>query len=247
MLVDSMRRKYSGQIVAENERLRIIDLDQDNSFVILNKISEPASWSGPVFAGQLIQLQEGSGLQAVIQSLEEDTTEFVLQNLDVGDRARILKGALYFAAVGNHVGLVEGHQVRGRTLERYLTALFQRSGTLEPGQAIILNGSFRTGDGKELSETTELTVAAVPNKGTDASTPHEGATQIIEHEAAKAREEGATVFDVLRTLKWSPEAIERLRSEVPDDGWIEGLALIAIVIGGPFGGPPWTLHRPGRA
>jgi hypothetical protein len=204
MFVGSLRSKYSDKIVAENARLRIIDLDQDNSFVILNKLSDIVSCDGHVFAGQLIHLQEGADLQAVIQSLEEDTSEFVLQNIDIGERARILKGALYFAVVGNHVGLVEGLQVRGRTLERYLTALLQRSRTLEPGQAIILNGSFRTGDGKELSETTELTVAAVPNKGTDASIPGERAAQIIEREAAKAREAGATVFDVLRNPQMVP-------------------------------------------
>jgi hypothetical protein len=118
MLVDVLRRRGW----ADNARLRVIDIDQDQSFVILNKLSDPVSWDGPVFAGQVIHLQEGSDVQAVLQSLEEDTPEFVLQNLNVGDRARILKGALYFAVVGNHVGLVEGHQVRGRTLERYLTA-----------------------------------------------------------------------------------------------------------------------------
>lgn len=30
------------------------------------------------------------------------------------------------------------------------------------------------------------------------------------------------------TLKWSPEAIERLRAEVPDDGWIEGFFQVFI-------------------
>lgn len=227
MLVDVLRRQRRGQVVAENAKLRIIDIDQDQSFVILNKLSDPATWNGPVFAGQVIHLQEGSDVHAVMQSLEEDTTEFVLQNLNVGEQARVLKGALYFAVVGNHVGLIEGQQVRGRTLERYLTALFQGAEELEPGQAIILNGSFMTGDGKELSESSELIVSAVPNRGANAPTT-ERAAQIIEREAARAREEGATVFDVLKTLRWTPEAIESLRSEVPDDGWIEGFFRVFI-------------------
>jgi hypothetical protein len=228
MLVDVLRRQRRGQVVHENAKLRIIDIDQDNSFVILNKLSDPATWDGPVFAAQVIHLQEGSDIQAVMQSLEEDTSEFVLQNLNVGEQARVLKGALYFAVVGNHVGLIEGHQVRGRTLERYLTRMFQDAGELEPGQAIILNGSFMTGDGKELAESSELTVSAYPNRGQNAPSAQDRAVEIIEREAARAREEGATVFDVLRTLRWSPDAIESLRREVPDDGWIEGFFRVFI-------------------
>lgn len=227
MIVDVLRRQRRGQVVAENARLRVIDIDQDQSFVILNKISDPATWDGPVFSGQVIHLQEGSDVHAVLQSLEEDTAEFVLQNLNVGEQARVLKGALYFAVVGNHVGLIEGQQVRGRTLERYLTALLQQANEIEPGQAIILNGKFTAGDGKELSESSEITIAAEPNRGVNA--PARGrAQQIIEHEAARAREEGHTVFDVLRTLGWGADAIDSLRAEVPDDGWIEGFFRVFI-------------------
>lgn len=223
MLVDVLRRRRWDT----NAKQRILDLDQDQSFVILNKLTDPATWDGPVFAGQLIQLQEGSDVHAVTQSLEEDTAEFVLQNLNIGERARVLKGALYFAVVGNHVGLIEGQQVRGRTLERYLTALFQRADELEPGQAVILNGKFMAGDGKELDESSEITVAATPNRG-GAEGPGGRAAEIIEREAAQARERGATVFDVLSILGWSADAIASLEAEVPDDGWIEGFFRIFI-------------------
>ncbi len=226
VLVDVLRRRRWD----DNAKLRIIDIDQDQSFVILNKISDPATWDGPVFAGQLIHLQEGSDVQAVMQSLEEDTAEFVLQNLNVGDAARVLKGTLYFAIAGNHVGLIEGQQVRGRTLERYLTALLQKADEFEPGQAVILNGKFTAGDGKELSESSEITVAAVPNAGTEGIRPGaaQRAADIVENEVARAREEGATVFDVLATLGWDAAAIESLRAEVPDDGWIEGFFRVLI-------------------
>lgn len=222
MVVDVLKRRGWDK----NAKLRIIDLDQDNSSVILNKISSPDTWGGPVFAGQLIHLQEGSDVHAVMQSLEEDTSEFLLQNLNVGDRAKILKGALYFAVVGNHVGIIEGQQVRGRTLERYLTALLQRADELEAGQAIILNGKFIAGDGKELDESSEITVAAEPNRGSAGGV---GDREIIaEREAAAERDHGKTVFDVLRTLGWSPEAIASLEAEVPDDGWIEGFFRVFI-------------------
>src|SRR4051794_29676985 len=148
MIVDVLRRRGW----AHNARARIIDLDQDQSYVILNKVSDPGTWDGPLFAGQIIQLQAGADVHAILQSLEEDTAEYVLQNLNIGDQAKVLRGTLYFAAAGNHVGLIEGQQVRGRVLERYLPALLQKAEELDPGQAIILNGKFVAGDGKELSE-----------------------------------------------------------------------------------------------
>ncbi|WP_374526520.1 hypothetical protein [Sphingopyxis sp.] len=225
MVVDVLRRRGW----ADNAKTRIIDLDQDQSYVILNKLSDPATWDSPVFAGQLIQLQAGTDVHAVLQSLEEDTAEYVVQNLNVGEAVRVLKGALYFVAVGNHVGLIEGQQVRGRTLERYLTALLQRAEEIEPGQAIILNGKFIAGDGKELSESSEIQVsaAATNRQGERKERPIE--PRVEQREAAEAREhEQATVFDILRMLGWSEEAIDSLGAEIPDDGWVEGFFKVFI-------------------
>jgi hypothetical protein len=223
MLVDILKRRRWDT----NAKHRILDLDQDQSFVILNKISDPGTWDGPVFSGQLIQLQEGSDVHAITQSLDEDTAEFVLQSLNVGEQARVLKGALYFAVVGNHIGLIEGQQVRGRTLERYLTALFQKADELDPGDAVILNSKFMAGDGKELDESAEITVAAKPNEGR-ARLEREQPEGVVEREAGSARDSGSTVFDVLKLLGWSPEAIAKLEAEVPDDGVIEGFFKIFI-------------------
>lgn len=219
MLVDVLKRRGW----ADSARTRILDLDQDGSAVILNKVLDPAAWDGPVFAGQLIHVQAGTDVHAVMQSLEDDAPEYVVQSLNVGEQARVLKGALYFAVVDNHIGLIEGQQVRSRLLERYLTALLQKAGELEAGQAIILNSKFMSGDGKELDKSTEITVAA--QRGFKDRNPlHE----VMEREAAQARDKGATVFDILHMLGWSPEAVESLRGEVPDDGWIEGFFRVFI-------------------
>lgn len=232
MVVDVLRRRGW----ADNARLRIIDLDQEGTFVILNKVSDPATWDGPTFAGQVIELQSGTDIHAVLQSLEEDTEEFVLQSLNVGERTRVLKGALYFVMSGNHVGLIEGQQVRGRTLERYLTALLQRAEEFEPGHTVILNGKFIAGSGKELDESTEISIAAAQtdNAGEVRTPARDRPTTgsrpaISETEAASTREhEQATVFDVLRTLGWSEDAIESLGAEIPDDGWVEGFFKVFI-------------------
>jgi hypothetical protein len=225
MLVGVLRQ----QDWADNAKKRIIDLDQDENFVILNKISNPASWDGPIFAGQLIQLQAGADVHAVIQSLEDDTAEYVLQNLNVGERVRVLKGALYFVVSGNHLGMIEGQQVRGRTLERYLTALLQKAEEIEPGQAVILNGKFIAGDGKELSESSEIQVSAAPTNKEGERRTEPQIRGIEEREAVAAREhEQATVFDILRMLGWSNEAIQSLGAEIPDDGWVEGFFKVFI-------------------
>lgn len=224
MVVDVLRRRQWDK----NARLRKIDLDQDESFVILNKVSDPDTWDGPVFSGQLIQLQSGTDVHAVLQSLDDDTDEFVLQSLNVGERAKVLKGALYFVMSGNHLGIIEGQQVKGRTLERYFTALLQLAGELEPGDAVILNSKFLSGDGKELSESSEISVAAAPNKG-DREVYNKTPPRVLEQEAVAAREhEQATVFEVLRTLGWSEEALDSLGAEIPDDGWIEGFFKVFI-------------------
>src|SRR3546814_2948522 len=91
-------------------------------------------------------------------------------------------------------------------------------------------GKFMSGDGKELSESSEITIAAVPNAGVEGIRPGaaQRAAEIVENEVARARVEGATVFDVLATLGWDAAAIESLRAEVPDDGWIEGFFRVLI-------------------
>lgn len=227
MIVEAMRSERAGQRIGDSAKARIIDLDQDGSYVILNKIPEPDAWDGQVFGGQLIHLQRGADVAAVLQSLEEDAEEFLVEQVNLGD-ARVAKGILYFAAVDNHVGLIEGQQVKGRTLERYMTALLQNVGTIEPGKAVILNGSFLAADGKELTEASEITIQADRNEGRALAATGAVVDEIIEREAARMKREGATVFDVLRTLNWNEDAISTLEAEIPDDGWIEGFFKVFI-------------------
>lgn len=228
MLVAAMRApRADGGRWGDSAKSRIIDLDQDGSYVILNKIPEPNSWDEQVFGGQIIHLQSGADVAAVMQSLDEDAEEFIVEQVNLGD-ARVAKGILYFAAIDNHLGLIEGQQVKGRTLERYLTALLQNVGTIQPGTPVILNGSFLAGDGKELSEASEITIQAERNEGPLAAEAAQVVDEIVEREAARMKRDGATVFDVLRTLNWNEDAIATLRAEIPDDGWIEGFFKVFI-------------------
>ena len=197
MIVTAMRTTRATGRLGDSAKARIFDLDQDGSYVILNKISEPDTWDNRLFAGQVIHLQSGADVAAVMQSLEEDAEEFLVEQVNLGD-ARVAKGILYFAAIDNHIGLIEGQQVKGRTLERYLTALLQSVGSLEVGTPIILNGSFRAGDGKELTEASEITIQAERNEGPITAAGRTIVEEVLEREAARMRRDGATVFDVLR-------------------------------------------------
>ncbi len=228
MLVGILRRSREHHTIGENARLRVIDLEQDGTFVILNKVSSPDTWDGAIFCGQLIHLHTGADVQAVLQSLDEDTDEFILQNVQLGDGARVVKGVLYFAVHKNHVGLIEGHSVRGQLLERYFTALFQQAGELEPGQQVILRGQFSAEGQKGLTEFSDLTINARPKLASTA----DALPQMIEEERAAglARDEGHNVFDILRLMGWPEQALERLEAQIPVGGRIEGLFKVFIKI-----------------
>lgn len=224
LLVDVLKRRTGeGTEFASKARHRIIDLDQDGSYVILNKISPAADWSGPIFYGQLIEVDHAPQVPAIAQALEDDTPEFILRNLDLGELNRVLRGALYFAVAGNHVGLIEGQQVKGRTLERYLTALFQKAGEFEPAEIVVLNSKFTTGDGKELASASELEIKAQPSPASPAARDYLAVT-----EAADDARKGAGVLDLLEAMGWPPEAILKLKEDVPPGGWIEGVLKVFI-------------------
>lgn len=226
MLVDVLRRRGEHHLIGENARLRVIDLDQDGTYVVLNKVSAPETWDGPVFCGQIIHIKAGADVQAVLQSLDDDTDEFILQNIDVGQNARILRGVLYFAVNRNHVGLIESSAVRAPVLERYLTALLQQAGELNPGEHVILNGKFSAEGEKGLTEFNDLTISARPQfPAVDVAGPDfEG----VDRQAGQARDEGHSVFSILRLMGWPEEALARLEAEVPPGGRVEGLFKVFI-------------------
>lgn len=223
MLVDVLRRRTDTHLIGANARLRAIDLEGDGSHVVLNKVSPPDSWDGPVFCGQILHVKAGADIQAVLQSLDDDTDEFLVQNIDLGRGARIVKGVLYFAVHRNHVGLIESAAVRGAVLERYVTALFRQAGELGPEDRIILAGKFLASGEKGLTEFSDLTLTARPR--------HRMAAMAGDHpcrQAAEARDDGATVFDLLRLMGWRDDALARLEAEVPEGGRVEGLLKVFI-------------------
>ncbi|MBN9674663.1 hypothetical protein [Salipiger bermudensis] len=216
VVVDVLRRSAKGATGSRAQlvRHRKIDLDQDGSYVILNKMNDTALWDGPVFCGQLLHIRAGADVAGIMQSLEEDISELELRNITMGDDQRVVDGVLYFAIVHNHVGLIEGQRARSRTLERYLTRLLQDSGELEPGHPVILNAKLE--GGSTVNEVSELFVSPQRSMSSDQ------VDTTSERGAGSAEGHGTTVFDVLETLGWSHEEIESLQAGLPEEGWIEG-------------------------
>lgn len=215
MVVDILRRTPSGRDgnYGEQVRHRIIDLDSDGGVVLLNKMSEPAHWDTQVFCGQLLHIRSGTEVSAITSSLESDISEHELKQMSLGKDNRVVDGVMYFALVHNHVGLIQAGKSTPRSLERYLTRLFQDAGEFEQGQVVTLNAQL---EGVTADKVEKVTVS-----------PHRalGANTVIEDEqraAGSADGTGKTVFDVLAALGWRPEDIQHLQDSVPEGGWIEG-------------------------
>ena len=220
-LVDVLRRRADDYAIGENARLRAIDVDRDGSHVVLNKVSSPQSWNEPVFCGQIIHLKAGADVQAVLQSLDDDTDEFLVRNIDIGQGARIVKGVLYFAVNRNHVGLIESTAVKAAMLERYIAALLQQAGELEAEERVVLLARFLAAGNKGLTEFSDLTLSVRPGC-------HDRPSDLFTRPAGEACDEGATVLDVLRMMGWPKEALARLEAEVPEGGRVEGLLKVFI-------------------
>lgn len=218
MVVDILRRVPAGgqEAPIQKAKLRRIDLDQDGSVVVLNQVSSPASWSGPIFAGQLLHLKPGTEIPGITEDLEAEVETYDIQSLTLGERTQLVNGILYFAITGNHIGLIEDNKARGRTLERYLTAFLQRAGELEEGQLIILNSKIK-GEVRKV-EKLEIIPNRTPKERSQPTKSDGAQTKSI----TDAESAGADVFELLRVVGWTEHDLLRLQESLPEDGWLEG-------------------------
>lgn len=221
MLVDVLRR--SGQTghskLYEDVSARKKDLDQDGSYVVLNKLSSPSEWDGPIVCGQLIHVKSGAHLPGIVGGLDQSVPELELKNLSLAQQTQLVEGVLYFAVAENHVGLIEGQRTRARTLERYLTRMLQDAGELEAGQPIILNAKLEG----TVQRVQSLEIKPQKAPGTQSSGQKSPGDDTISKSAGEEQSEGKTVLDVLKALGWQDNDISDLQAQVPQDGWLEGM------------------------
>lgn len=216
VVVDVLRRAPpdSDQPISTFARLRVKDLDQDGSFVLLNKLASEEVWDGPAFYGQLLHVKNSRELPGLLGNLDDDAREFELGRLTLEQQTQLVEGVLYFAIVSNHVGMIEGQRTRGRTLERYFTRLLQDAGELEPGETIILNAKLQGA----VSRVTEMDLTPAPSHS-----PVPAANgEVQARDAGGGEGHGTTVMDVLSLLGWSHEDLGRLEESIPAGGWLEG-------------------------
>lgn len=93
-------------------------------------------------------------------------------------------------------------------------------------ERIILLGKFSAAGQKGLTEFSDLTLSARPRHRA-AATGSPG-DDLFDRPAGEARDEGTTIFDVLRLMGWPEDALARLLAEVPDGGRVEGLLKVFI-------------------
>lgn len=222
MVVDVLRRTPAsgGSAISSLARLRKKDLDQDGSFVVLNKLSLESTWDGPVFCGQLIHVKSGTDLPGISGSLDDDIPEFTLQSLSFEQQLQIVEGVLYFACVGNHVGVIEGARTRTRTLERYLTRLLQDAGELEAPRQVVLNAKLQG----SISQVEALEIKPRKNMGPAGDDQKD----VVGSDLTEGSGEGGTVLEVLKVLGWGPEELDQLQHNIPQGGWIEGFFKVVL-------------------
>lgn len=127
-----------------------------------------------------------------------------------------MDGICYFAIVENHVGLIEGNKTRARTLERYLTRIFQEAGEFEPGHFLTLNARI---EGLKAQEVSEISISAKRSPSLQGENVSGGSDSY----AGQEEGQGETVIDVLKAFGWSDDDIMGLRESVPEGGWLEGI------------------------
>lgn len=220
-VIESMRSERGGRLVGEFVGNRRFDLDQDGRLTLLNRITERAHWDQPLFAGQLTYFERGANVPALIGDPDSDVNELDLGQFALDENASMIHGILYFVTIGDHVGLIESSGLRSGRLERFLTQLLTQTEQLEAGDTVTLNALFTTEGGRRVQEATQVEVAATRARRNDVDVG-EGLPRIVEQDVQRARREGHSVIQVLEVLGWTPEDIERLMTEVPPGGWLEG-------------------------
>ncbi|HEY5723118.1 MAG TPA: hypothetical protein VIT45_12425 [Allosphingosinicella sp.] len=221
LLVDSMRSQRGGRLVGEFVGNRRYDLDQDGRLTLLNKITERPHWDEPFFTGQLTYFEQGANVPALLGDPDADVNELDLGQFSLGRDASMIHGILYFVVIGDHLGLIESSGLRSGRLERFLTLLLTQCTILEPGETVTLNALFTSEGGRRVTEAREVEVKANPVRRNDVDVG-EGPARFVEQDIERGRREGHSVIKVLEALDWTPEDIERLMTEVPPGGWLEG-------------------------
>ncbi|MCS6623735.1 hypothetical protein N0B44_12505 [Roseibacterium beibuensis] len=202
--------------MAEKVGSRRKDLDQDSSYVVLNKFGTLGDGTKSIMCGELLYVRSGKEVPGLVESIDDDIPELEIATLTLDERNSLVDGILYFGLIDNHLAIIEGQRARARTLERYLTALLKDAGELEFDRSIILNTRI---EGLQAQNISRLQI-----KPPRAKKREETENEAEEAQAAGSQKaSGHTVMDVLRVLGVDRDELQKLEESIPPGGWIEGI------------------------
>lgn len=211
--------KRDGSIIGKEARARIADLAQEGQITLWNGMKGFNSKS--VLQGELLLYKQGFNQTAIEERLDQGDPRFKLVTFKTDGKSKPVEGALYFAVIGDHVGLIQSNAVTSRWLERYLTWLLKDiTGVIDAEDVVNLSSKTSIGeqDISKLGPARSLTVHAQP-------TEREQTTRDLK---SKAKGAGATVLEVLELLGVGKDAIKSIEHDIPQGGRLEGDFLVYI-------------------
>jgi len=214
-----LRKKRDGSVIGAEARARIADLEQEGQITLWNGLK--GFQNKGILQGELLLYKQGFNQTTIEERLDAADARFKLKTFTTDGKSKPVEGALYFAVIGDHVGLIQSNAVTGRWLERYLTWLLKDiAGVLEG--ASVINLSSQTGlAGDDL---TRLGPARSLKLHAQSSGRRKPSRELRE----KARGAGATVLEILAMMGVGKDAIESIRQDIPDGGRLEGDFLVYI-------------------
>ena len=216
-LLEALAEKRDGALIGAVARARIADLEQSGQLTLWNGLQGFADKA--TLAGELLLYKQGFDVTAVEEDLEQDHARFKLVNYQTDGKNKPVEGALYFAVIGDHIGVIQSNAVTGRWLERYLTWLLKDiAGLIAAENVIHLSARQLLGneDPRRRGPAKALTMHA------QSSTRNERALR------EKARGRGGTVLEVLEILGVGKDTIESIEQDIPEGGRLEGDFLVYI-------------------
>ena len=227
LLRAALGEKRDSDVIGEKARARIADLEQSGQLTLWNGLQGYAPKG--VLAGELVLYKQGFDVPAIEESLDIEDNRFKLVRFQTDGKSKPVEGALYFAVIGDHLGVIQSNAVTGRWLERYFTWLLKDiTNVLEGEHVVSLNAktAFNAADLKKIGPVSGLTLHANSSPNPSSGTDHSSAPS--RDFRTKRKGKGATVIEVLKLMGLGEDTISSIEADVPKGGSLEGDFLVYI-------------------
>lgn len=215
----ALSRKREGNVIGAEARARIADLEQEGQLTLWNGLKGYESKG--VIQGELLLYKQGFNQTTIEERLDAADPRFKLKTFTTDGKSKPVEGALYFAVLGDHVGLIQSNAVTGRWLERYLTWLLKDITGIIEGESVVNLSSQTSLAGEDLQRLGPARSLKLHAQSSARETPSRALRE-------KARGAGATVLEILALMGVGEDAIESIRKDIPEGGKLEGDFLVYI-------------------